>query len=177
MNNEIGDSLVLVEHEPTISFGMNKEWNKLHVPVESLSDLGIEFVKSERGGGAAYLGPGQLVGYAIMDIKPYGGVLPFMKSLEEVMIRTAKDFGVSVGRYNTMNPTTDKPYRATWYTKNGSPSVLCTKGIKVQLSGKGTYTHHGFALNVNSIAPSYFHLIDPCGFPVDKVNQYLWEKY
>ena len=170
-NMEIEDTLILTEHMSTITFGKNKEWNTLHVPVEYLRKEGIEFFgETPRGGGAAYLGPGQLIGYTIMDIKPYGGVKEFMIKLEEVMIRSARDFRVEIGRYDVKNPTTDKPYRATWYRNNGNDYVLCTKGIGVHPNGRGTYTHHGFSLNVNS-EKSYFHLIDPCGFPLDQVRQ------
>ena len=175
----IGDTLLLVEHPPTISLGKAQDWNKMHVSPDELKGMGIAFHRSERGGGAAYLGPGQLVGYTIMNIAPYQGpgkVLPFMQKLEELMIRTARDFGIKVGRYDVKNPTTDKPYRATWYLKDGEPHVLCTKGIKYQLRGNNLYTHHGFALNVNRGESSYFHLIDPCGFPLDEVKPISMEE-
>ncbi len=170
MRGEIDDTLLLVEHDPTISFGLNKEWNTLHVPVHSLTQQGIAFAQSSRGGGAAYLGPGQIVGYVLMDIAPYGGPLPFLRLLEEVMIRTVHAYGISVQRADAMNPTTDKLYRATWYVHEGKPSVLCTKGIGVRHRNGGQYTHHGFALHVNRVEPSYFHLIDPCGFPLEQVK-------
>lgn len=165
--NEIPDTLLLVEHNPTITFGSNDKWNVLHVPHEELEKRKIAFHKSRRGGGAAYLGPGQLVGYTIMDIQPYGGILSFMKMLEETMILTAKDFGINIQRYDVMNPTTEKPYRATWY-RNGKDYVLCTKGIGVKLSNGRMYTHHGFCLNVNE-NNTYQNLIDPCGFPSKEV--------
>lgn len=163
----IPDTLVLAQHTPTITFGQNEKWNTLHVPHEELAKKGIAFHQAQRGGGAAYLGPGQLIGYTIMDIQPYGGVLNFMKMLEEVMIRTAGNFGIPVQRYDAMNPTTDKAYRATWY-RNGKDHVLCTKGLGIQLYGDGSYTHHGFCLNVAK-NNSYFGLIDPCGFPISQV--------
>jgi lipoate-protein ligase B len=169
IKGEVGDTLILAEHNPTISLGMNAEWNKLHFERAKIEELGVSVVNSDRGGGAAYLGPGILVGYPIMDILPYGGVLQFMQRMEDLMIMTAKNFGINVGRHNVMNPTTDKPYRATWYTENGRNCVLCTKGIKAQIQGGGMYTHHGFALNVNREEPTYFHLIDPCGFPSTEV--------
>jgi lipoate-protein ligase B len=164
----VPDILLLTEHDPTITFGVNKNWNVLHVSQDELVRRGIAFHHSKRGGGAAYLGPGQLIGYTIMDIKQFGGVLPFMKLLEDVMIKTAGDFGINVGKYDVMNPTTDKPYRATWY-RNGEDYVLCTKGIGLKMFGRGIFSHHGFALNVNENR-SYFDLIDPCGFPVSQVK-------
>jgi len=121
------------------------------------------------GRGAAYLGPGQLIGYTIMNIRPYGGVLKFMINLEEVMIKTARDFGIAVERVDTKNPSSEKPYRATWYLNNGDTYVLCTKGIGLLHNTDGMFTHHGFCLNVNP-NNSYFDLIDPCGFPIAEVK-------
>ncbi len=176
LKDEIKDTLILVEHSPpAITFGADSKWNILHVPIETLKNKGIEFFRSSRGGGAAYLGPGQLIGYTIMDIKPYGGVYNFMRMLEEVMIRTAKEFGINVDRYDSMNPTTEKPYRATWYKEDGNTYVLCTKGIGSRLYNGGLYTHHGFCLNVRR-NDSYFDLIDPCGFPSKEVRPISMEE-
>jgi len=169
MNDEIEDTLLLVEHDPpVVTFGLNEEWNQLKVPQDELSKLGFDFHNAQRGGGVAFHGPGQLVGYTIMEVMAYGGILKFLKSLEDVMMRTASDFGIDVQRIDTLNPTTNKPYRSTWYKGDGSPKVLCSKGIGCRPKGDWLYTHHGFALNVNQ-GPSYTHLLDPCGFPVDKV--------
>lgn len=177
MFGEIDDTLILVEHPPTITFGINPEWNVLKVPEEVLQKRGIAFHRrTSRGGGSAYLGPGQLVGYVHAEIAQYGGVLKFMKMLEEVMIRTAADFNIFIQRHDTMNPTTDKPYRATWYTVGDKKYVLCTKGIGVQGTSKGgQYTHHGFCLNVQK-NDSYFDLIDPCGFPISEVQPISMEE-
>lgn len=172
---EVPDTLIFAQHPPTITLGSNKEWNTVKVPESEIRKRGIELYNAKRGGGAAYLGPGQIVGYTIMDIHPYGGVLNFMKMLEEVMIKTSKNFGIDVDRYDVMNPTTDKPYRATWYRNNGNDHVLCTKGIGMRLKGNGSYTHHGFCLNVNK-NQSYFDLIDPCGFPVEEVKPISMEE-
>src|SRR3989344_3732366 len=128
ISGEIDDSLILVEHPPTITLGIHPQWNILKVAEQVLQERGIAFHKrTSRGGGSAYLGPGQLVGYVHAEIAQYGGVLKFMKMLEEVMIRTAADFNIPVQRQDTMNPTTDKPYRATWYVVDGKNYVLCTK--------------------------------------------------
>lgn len=174
---EIDDSLMLVEHPPTITLGIDPKWNKLKVPEATLQERGVAFhSKTSRGGGSAYLGPGQLVGYVHAEIAQYGGILRFMKMLEEVMIRTAADFNIPVQRHDTMNPTTDKPYRATWYVADGKNYVLCTKGIGVQSTTKGgKYTHHGFCLNV-SPNTTYFDLIDPCGFPISEVQPISMEE-
>ncbi|MSS74023.1 hypothetical protein EXS72_00070 [Candidatus Pacearchaeota archaeon] len=166
----ISDHLLFAEHNPVITLGADPRWNKVHVSPEQISSAGVDYVQSERGGGTAYLGPGQLIGYTIMNIAPYGGVLNFMIKLEETMIKTAQDFGINVQRRDTHNPTTEKPYRATWYLDEGKPKVLCTKGIKVALAGNSIYTHHGFALNVNRPTQNYFHFVDQCGFPASEVE-------
>ncbi len=172
---KLPDTLLLVEHPPTISLGKNKEWNKVHLTSETLAENGITLVNSERGGGAAYLGPSQLIGYVIANIMPYGGVLQFMKKLEEIMIRSSKKLGISVDRQDTMNPTTEKPYRATWYIKEGKPYALCTKGIGLE-SYQGTwFSHHGFCVNVEK-DHSYFDIINPCGFPPDQVRPISFEE-
>jgi lipoyl(octanoyl) transferase len=168
MKGEVQDTLLLAEHDPTITFGVNKNWNVLHVAPRVLNERGIAFHDAKRGGGAAYLGPGQLIGYTIMEIKPYGGVLPFMMKLEDVMIKTAGDYEIPIEKYDVKNPRTDKPYRATWY-RNGEDYVLCTKGIGVKMYKNGVYTHHGFCLNVNK-NDTYYDLIDPCGFPISEVK-------
>lgn len=175
-NGEVGDTLLLVQHPPTISLGTNAKWNVLKVSPEELAERGIDFHKSKRGGGAAYLGPGQIVGYTIMEMTQYGGVHKFMRGLEEVMIRSSKRFGIDVQRCDTRNPSSDKPYRATWYFQNGQPRVLCTKGIGVKAGRDGLqYIHHGFSLNVHK-NDSYYGLIDPCGFPIDEVRPISFEE-
>ncbi|MBI2663162.1 hypothetical protein HYX15_01375 [Candidatus Woesearchaeota archaeon] len=171
INNETPDTLMLVEHPPTITFGVsNSEWNKLKVDINELDKNGVEFYgKTDRGGGAAFLGPGQIVGYAIMRWK-WNGLYDLMSSFEEVMIKTANDFNIPITRVDTMNPITDKPYRATWYKQDNGYKVLCTKGIGTKRIGEWIYTHHGFALNVNTTNIDYTKLIDPCGFPEDKIQ-------
>ena len=172
IQNSIPDTLLLVEHPPTITFGSGSdEWNKLKVDREELTKYGIDFYgRTDRGGGAAFLGPGQIVGYTIMQW-PDLQVFSFMRRLEDVMIRTAMNFGIEVSRVDAMNPTTDKPYRATWFKQNGSYKVLCTKGIGTTRSGTFMYTHHGFALHVNNAHNiPYTKLINPCGFPEDETG-------
>src|SRR3989344_285425 len=97
INDELPDTLILAEHPPTITFGTsNSEWNKLKVDEKELSNYGIIFhEKTNRGGGAAFLGPGQIIGYTIMKWK-WPDIYGLMTSLEEVMIRTANDFGIPV---------------------------------------------------------------------------------
>src|SRR3989344_2247848 len=129
--DEINDTLLLVEHNPTITLGRDKKWNVVHYGENEIKKLGVDFFEdTPRGGGAAYLGPGQIIGYLIMDITKQG-IYNFLRSLEDVMIRTCDDFGIKIDKVDSMNPTTDKLYRATWFNSNGKYKVLCTKGIGV----------------------------------------------
>ncbi len=172
IDEETSDTLILVEHPPTITFGIsNSNWNKLKVDTSELKKYNIAFhERTERGGGAAFLGPGQIVGYTIMKWRQ-PGIRKLMVSFEEVMIKTAEDFDIPITRVDTMNPTTDKPYRATWFKQDGKYKVLCTKGIGTETRGEWIYTHHGFALNVNNSHDiPYTELIDPCGFPVSETS-------
>ncbi len=180
-NNGEKDSLILVEHPPTITLGSDDKWNVVHVSEEEIAKMGIAFHKrgngnkwESRGGGAAYLGPGQLIGYVVMDASQYG-IFNFLRMLEEVMIKTAKDFDIDINRVDKLNPSTDKLYRATWYQKNGKYYVLCTKGIGIKSDKGRLITHHGFALNVNE-GRSFYDLIDPCGFPKSDVEPISMQK-
>ncbi len=175
------DSLILVEHPPTITLGSDDKWNVVHASEDEIAKNGIAFHKrnngkrwESRGGGAAYLGPGQLVGYVIMDISQFG-IFNFLRMLEEVMIQTAKDFDIGINRVDRLNPSTDKLYRATWYQKDGKDYVLCTKGIGIKSDKGKLLTHHGFALNVNE-GRSFYDLIDPCGFPKTDVEPISMQK-
>lgn len=172
--DEVKDTLILVEHPPTITLGSDDKWNVVHASDEEIAKLGVALHKrnngnwASRGGGAAYLGPGQLIGYTILDITEYGP-LNFLRKLEEVMIRTAKDFDIDVRRVEKMNPSTDKLYRATWYQKDGKNYVLCTKGIGIKTEKERLISHHGFALNVND-GKNFYGLIDPCGFSKKEIE-------
>jgi lipoate-protein ligase B len=104
-------------------------------------------VEIERGGDMTYHGPGQLVGYPIVSLKEAGWkVVDFVGALEEVMLRTAADFGVAANR--------DERNRGVWVGDNKIGSV----GIAI----RGGVSYHGFALNV-SLALEPFGWIHPCG--------------
>jgi lipoyl(octanoyl) transferase len=181
LRNERPDTLVLVEHPPVVTLGKDEKWNVLKKPRKDFAQRGIDIVDAKRAGGAAYLGPGQLVGYTIMDMAPYGGVRNFLVTVEQAMIQTARDYGIEVRRHDTRNPSTEKAYRATWYEQDGQFYVLCTKGVGCKLNLRGEkvrygdlelspmVANHGFALNVGT-NETYFDLIDPCGFPVEQIR-------
>lgn len=141
------DILLLLEHSPVFTVGRRGGKDNLLVSESFLEESGIPILHVERGGNITFHGPGQLVGYPIIDLRAAGlGVSDYVGRLEEVMIRTAARYGVQASR----NPVN----RGTWVgnSKLGSIGVAVRSGI----------TFHGFAFNVNvSLEP--FGWINPCG--------------
>jgi len=138
----IPDSLILVEHPPVVTVGVEGDDG-------SAATSGLPVVQVERGGQATYHGPGQLVGYPIVDLEPRGkDVRRFVHEVEELMVRAVAPFGITAGHVHGQ--------RGVWVDgkrKIGSVGVAVDHWV----------TFHGFALNVNPDlgAFSRFH---PCGF-------------
>lgn len=141
------NAVLLLEHAPVFTLGRRGGLGNLTVPEAFLQECGIPIMHVERGGDITYHGPGQLVGYPIVDLHAANlSVTGYVERLEEVMICTAAHWGVNAGR-NAIN-------RGVWVGggKLGSIGVAVRHGI----------TFHGFALNVNvSLEP--FGWINPCG--------------
>lgn len=141
------DTLLLLEHEPVFTLGHNGGRENLTVPDDLLAERGIEVVQTERGGNITYHGPGQLIAYPIFRISDAGvGIPEYVAGLEEVMMRTASDWGVSA----TRSPRN----HGVWVggKKLGSVGIAIRRGV----------AFHGIALNVNlSLEP--FCWINPCG--------------
>ncbi len=146
-SGRIPDTLLLLEHPPVFTLGRRGGRENLRVSESFLEASGIPVIQIERGGNITFHGPGQIVGYPIVNLQSARlGVTDYVEKLEEVMIRTAADFGVEAGR-NPIN-------RGVWVgkLKLGSIGIAVRRGI----------TFHGFALNVNiSLEP--FGWINPCG--------------
>ena len=146
---EARDLLLLLEHPAVITVGVSGRSHRDHLlasPAE-LRDRGIEVLDVARGGDVAYHGPGQLVGYPIIDLKPDRcDVHQYVRDLEEVLIRTASSFGVEAGRVAGLT--------GVWV---GNDKLAA---IGVRLSR--WVTSHGFALNVAADLDQ-FRLIVPCG--------------
>jgi lipoate-protein ligase B len=143
----VPDILLLVEHTAVFTLGRRGGRENLTVPEKFLKDRCIPLLHVERGGDITFHGPGQLVGYPIIDLHAAAlSVTDYVEYLEEVMIRTAAHYGVSAGR-NRLN-------RGIWVgnSKLGSIGIAIRRGI----------AFHGFAFNVNlSLEP--FTWINPCG--------------
>jgi len=141
------DVLILLEHPPVFTLGRSGEEGNLLVSRQRLDDLGISVQKVERGGDITYHAPGQIVAYPLLDLKAARlGVKNFVSGLEEVMIRTAADFGGTASRNRTE--------RGVWVDsrKLGSLGIAVSRGV----------SYHGLAFNVDlSLEP--FSWINPCG--------------
>ena len=146
---EIDDTLLFVEHPPVITLGVKTRGNLSNVRAagDDLAARGVEIHESGRGGDVTFHGPGQLVGYPIVDLKPdRQDVHRYVRDLEEVLIRTAGDFGIEAGRI--------KGYSGAWV----GDRKLAAIGVRISR----WVTSHGFALNVTTDL-SGFDLIVPCG--------------
>jgi lipoyl(octanoyl) transferase len=146
LDGDCGDSVMLLEHPPTYTLGRRTVPDDLVYGERECAARGIEIYKVDRGGRATYHGPGQLVGYPIMALGERYDVLKYLRKLEEVLIRTAADFGVEAGR--------DPDHTGVWVGSNkiGAIGVKITRGI----------TMHGFAFNVTTDL-KMFEGIVPCG--------------
>lgn len=148
VRQEIGDVLLLLEHTPTLTLGKSGSVKNVLASPGRLAQLGISLFFIERGGDVTYHGPGQLVGYPIMDLRKRGrDIYRFVTDLEEVMIRTARDFSVEAGR--------DPGHRGVW--------VESAELGAIGLSVRRWVTMHGFAFNVTTNL-DHFTVINPCGF-------------
>ncbi len=144
---EIGDTLVLTEHNPVYTLGVRREAGQhLLWDAAELQRRSIELVQANRGGDITYHGPGQIVGYPIVNLAPRKDLHAYLRLLEQVLINTTGTFGLAAGRRAGKT--------GIWL---GSRKIAAI-GVAV----KKWTTYHGFALNVNTdLAP--FAGIVPCG--------------
>jgi lipoate-protein ligase B len=136
-----------MEHPPVVTLGRSSKEKHLTASPEFLQSRGVELFEVERGGDVTFHGPGQLVGYPIIDLKRHRQDLHwYLRSIEQALINSLADYGISAER-NTA-------YTGVW-----------TRGRKIASIGvhaRDWVTWHGFALNVTTEL-SYFNLIVPCG--------------
>jgi lipoyl(octanoyl) transferase len=145
----VPDLLLLLQHPAVITLGVKGDGGRANIVAadERLAELGIAVQETGRGGDVTYHGPGQIVGYPILDLKPDRcDVHRYVRDLEEVMIRVCADYGVTAGRI--------KGLTGTWVgaEKIGAIGVRLSRWI----------TSHGFAFNVSTDL-DHFKLIVPCG--------------
>src|SRR5215510_6389520 len=144
---EIPDTLLLLEHDPVFTLGRNARVENVLLPQAALRARGFEVYETGRGGDVTYHGPGQVVGYPIVELPPgRRDVHRYVRDLEEAMIRTCLDYGVAAARVAGLT--------GCWVgsEKIGAIGVRIARWV----------TSHGFAFNVSTdLAP--FDLIVPCG--------------
>ena len=145
----VPDLLILLQHPRVITLGVKGDGGRSHVVAtpERLRELGVTVTEAGRGGDVTYHGPGQIVGYPIIDLKPDRcDVHRYVRDIEEVMIHVCADYGLTAGRIQGLT--------GTWIgaEKIGAIGVRISRWV----------TSHGFAFNVNTNLED-FQLIVPCG--------------
>ena len=145
----IPDTLLLVEHPHVLTLGVRGDGGRSHILAspDTLAARGVEVYETGRGGDITYHGTGQIVGYPILDLKPDRcDVHRYVRDLEEVLIRTAADYGIQAQRVEGLT--------GVWVGRE----KLAAIGVRIAR----WITSHGFALNVTTDL-EYFNLIVPCG--------------
>lgn len=152
--NEISDVLLLCEHPHVITLGRNGKTEHLRASDRLLLQMNVELCETDRGGDITYHGPGQIVGYPILDLAEHRrDVRWYVRMLEEAMIRTSAEFGITARRVEGRH--------GLWVdTESGEEEKLGAIGVHLSR----WVTSHGFAYNVSTDL-RYFDLIVPCGIP------------
>jgi lipoyl(octanoyl) transferase len=146
--------LLFVEHPHVYTLGKSGDRSNLLIPPEKMQEEQIAFYHTNRGGDITYHGPGQIVGYPILDLDSLGiGIRKYIHLVEETIIRVVGEYGVEAARLEEAT--------GVWvHTGAGErPEKICAIGVRVS---RGV-TMHGFAFNVNTDL-RYFRYINPCGY-------------
>lgn len=158
-NSELRTShhFLLVEHPPVYTLGKSGDISNVLISEEMRTKKGIEFFRTNRGGDITFHGPGQIVGYPVLDLERfYTDIGKYLRSIEEVIILTLADYGIGADR--------SPGETGVWIDPSikGKERKICAIGVR----SSRWITMHGFALNVNTDL-DYFNFIVPCGI-VDK---------
>lgn len=174
---------LMVEHPHVYTLGKSGDENNLLAHGDLLKKINATFYKINRGGDITYHGPGQLVGYPIIDLENYKiGVREYIEKMEDAIIETIAEYGLTGGRKEGATGIwLDSDHRVR-------ARKICAIGVRVSRF----VTMHGFALNVNT-EMRYFNYINPCGFqsfgvtsiqqelrkviPMDEVKSLIMEKF
>lgn len=152
-NEVISDNyLLFCEHPPVFTLGKSGAETNLLMSQEFLQKHNIEYFKSNRGGDITFHGPGQIVGYPILDLEQFDmGVKQYIHAMEEVIIKTLKDYNIESERLEGST--------GVWLDTMGeNPRKICAIGVKASRY----VTMHGFAFNINTNM-EYYGYINPCG--------------
>ena len=156
LSETAAQQIVFCEHPHVYTLGRNGKANNLLVNDRFLADISATYYHVDRGGDITYHGPGQIVAYPILDLERLRlGLKQYIFNLEEIVIQTLNDFGITAGRLESAT--------GVWLAADKSEArKICAIGVHATRF----VTTHGFALNVNTDLNYYRH-INPCGF-VDK---------
>ena len=147
----IPDQLLLLEHPHVITLGRNGHVENLLASDDIMARAGIEFFPTDRGGDVTYHGPGQLVGYPILDLRDWQrDVGAYVRGVEQAIIDTLADYGIAAGRIPKLT--------GVWVNHEGLDRKIAAIGVHLSR----WVTSHGFALNVSTDL-DYFQYIVPCG--------------
>jgi lipoyl(octanoyl) transferase len=152
--------LLFVEHSPVYTLGKSGKMEHVLISEEERLNKGIQFFPTNRGGDITFHGPEQIVGYPILDLeKFYTDIGRYLRSLEEVIILTLKDYGIESGR--------SQGETGVWIDadKKGRERKICAMGVRCSR----WITMHGFAFNINTDL-EYFDYIIPCGIQNKQVT-------
>lgn len=152
--------LLFVEHPPVYTLGKSGKMEHVLINDEERNRQGIDFFHTNRGGDITFHGPQQIVGYPVLDLeKFYTDIGRYLRELEEVIILTLEEYGLTAGR--------SAGETGVWMdaTAKGKERKICAMGVRCSR----WVTMHGFALNVNTDL-NYFNHIIPCGIPNKKVT-------
>ncbi len=149
---QIPDQFLIVEHPHVVTMGRNGHAENLLASPEVLARTGIQFYPTDRGGDVTYHGPGQIVGYPILDLREWKrDVTAYVRAVEEVLIQALREFGVESGRVPGAT--------GVWV---GQAEVNQAKIAAIGIHISRWVTSHGFALNLDPDL-NYFRYIVPCG--------------
>jgi lipoyl(octanoyl) transferase len=157
--------IFFVEHPHVFTLGKSGHENNLLINPGFLASIGATYFRTDRGGDITYHGPGQLVGYPVLDLDRLGiGVKSYIHAMEEAIICTLAEFGIPAGRLDGAT--------GVWLDAGTTGArKICAIGVRISRG----ITMHGFALNVNTDL-KYFSYINPCGFTDKGVTSMQKEK-
>jgi lipoyl(octanoyl) transferase len=150
---DFGGYLIFVEHPHVYTLGKSGEANNLLISEPFLKQINATFYQINRGGDITYHGPGQIVGYPIIDLEKFDiGIREYIEKIEDAIIQSVHELGINAGRLDGST--------GVWLD-TGTPKVrkICAIGVRASRF----ITMHGFALNINTDL-KYFSYINPCGF-------------
>ena len=160
-DGEKPNTLLLLEHPPVYTRGRLSRPDQILLTAERLAELGIPVYEVDRGGQVTFHGPGQLVAYPVVNLRDWGGPVRYVRTLEQIIIKTLADSGVGARQVEGLT--------GVWV----GDAKIAAIGVKIS---RGV-AYHGFAINVNTDL-SYFDHIVPCGIsdrPVTSLAKVLGE--